>query len=407
MLSPLEIAAGIPLPERESRLTLEPTDLTPRAALEQAILGGLQRTPCVVSFSGGRDSSLVLAAAVDVARREGLPMPVPVTVRVSGDAQDEEHLWQETVVAHLGLDDWVRVSISDEFDCIGPIAQQGLLRHGVLWPANTHFHVPQFEHAAGGVVLTGIGGDELLSSSQWTGLHQLAAGKERLHLSHLRQLAALIAPLPIRRRAFARRRPVEIEWLRPDAERTIAASVAQQAAAEPLRWRSRFEWMLGLRYLKLARLSLDTLATDWGSSIQHPLLAPGFASSLASLPRARRFASRSEALAELFGDLLPGGLATRTSKAVFAGTLWGEASRTFAASWDGRGVDPELVDVAALRERWAGGGEGPYSLLQSIWLEAQRASQARATAPSRPSTDRSNPSQERGRRNSQAGSALS
>ena len=79
VLSPLEIAAGVPLPEREPRTRLERTDLAPRAALDQAILSGLQRAPCVVSFSGGRDSSLVLAAAVDAARRHGLPLPVPVT----------------------------------------------------------------------------------------------------------------------------------------------------------------------------------------------------------------------------------------------------------------------------------------------------------------------------------------
>ena len=279
----------------------------------------------MVSFSGGRDSSLVLAAAVDAARRHGLPLPVPVTVRVAGDVQDEEHVWQETVVGYLGLDDWVRVSIDAELDCIGPVAQQSLLRHGVLWPANTHFHVPQLEHAAGGVVLTGIGGDEMLSSSRWTGLHRLSTGRGPLQLGHLRQLVALAAPSPLRRRAFARRRAIEIEWLRPKAERTILAGVVQQAAAEPFGWRSRFEWLLGLRYLKLAQRSLDTLASDWDASIQHPLLAPSFISSLASLPRARRFTSRSEALVQLFGDLLPTGLATRTSKAVFAGTLWGEA----------------------------------------------------------------------------------
>ena len=57
--------------------------LTPLAALEEAILPALRRPPCLVSFSGGRDSSCVLAAATRAARREGLQPPVPVTLRVS------------------------------------------------------------------------------------------------------------------------------------------------------------------------------------------------------------------------------------------------------------------------------------------------------------------------------------
>ena len=287
-------------------------------------------------------------------------------------------------MAHLGLDDWVRVSIDDELDCIGPVAQGILRRHGVLWPANTHFHVPQLEHAAGGVVLTGIGGDEMFSSSRWTGLRRLSAGRQRPAAEPPSPAGRpRWPPSPIRRRAYARRRQLEIEWLRPDAERTVLAAVAKQAAAEPFRWRSRFEWLLGLRYLQLAQQSLDILAGDWNARIHHPLLAPSFVSSLASLPRDRRYTSRSEALTELFGDLLPKGLATRTSKAVFTGTLWGQASRAFATQWDGQGVDTDLVDVDALRRRWSSGEEGPYSLLQSLWLAGEQARQdAPATASS-------------------------
>ena len=65
-------AAAAALPE---------TAATPRAAFEAAILPGLRRSPCLVSFSGGRDSSAVLATATAVARREGLPLPVPITHR--------------------------------------------------------------------------------------------------------------------------------------------------------------------------------------------------------------------------------------------------------------------------------------------------------------------------------------
>ena len=80
----------------------------------------------MVSFSGGCDSSLVLAAAVDSARRHGLPAPVPLTVRVRGDVASDEREWQELVVRHLGLSEWIRLEVSEELDCVGDLAQSVL-----------------------------------------------------------------------------------------------------------------------------------------------------------------------------------------------------------------------------------------------------------------------------------------
>src|SRR5215471_11329425 len=139
MMSALEIAAGFPLPGGVSLPGLIPSEVEPRLAFAQSMVAALSRPPCVVSFSGGRDSSLVLALAAEVARGEGLPLPIPVTVRPAGDSDREEHEWQERVVGQLGLDDWVRVEIGDELDCVGPEAQRLLIRHGILWPANVHF----------------------------------------------------------------------------------------------------------------------------------------------------------------------------------------------------------------------------------------------------------------------------
>ena len=72
--------------------------LTPLAALEEAILPALQRPPCLVSFSGGRDSSGVLAAAVRAARRDRLAPPVPVTLRVSNAPMAEASVWRHQPV---------------------------------------------------------------------------------------------------------------------------------------------------------------------------------------------------------------------------------------------------------------------------------------------------------------------
>ncbi|MDQ3936605.1 MAG: asparagine synthase-related protein, partial [Actinomycetota bacterium] len=138
--------------------------VSPRQALEAALLPALARPPCVVAFSGGRDSSLLLAIAAHVARREGLPPPLPLTLRFPQSPTAEESGWQELVIRHLGIDDWVRREIHDELDFVGPVAQRVMLRHGLLWPANLHFVAPPAAQAAGGSLVTGVGGDRVLSS---------------------------------------------------------------------------------------------------------------------------------------------------------------------------------------------------------------------------------------------------
>src|SRR5690242_13957500 len=114
----------------------------PRAALETAVRRARGTGPCFVSFSGGRDSSVVLAAAARAARRDGVEPPIPVTARFTDAPDAEESAWQERVVRHVGARDWIRLEFGDELDAVGPYAQAVLMRHGVLWPFNAHFHTP-------------------------------------------------------------------------------------------------------------------------------------------------------------------------------------------------------------------------------------------------------------------------
>ncbi|WP_416904082.1 asparagine synthase-related protein [Micromonospora echinospora] len=138
----------------------EPRPASPLAALEEAVLPALRRPPCLVSFSGGLDSSLVLAVAVRVARRAGLPEPVPATWRFTGAPRADESDWQDRVVAALGCPSWQVLRADDDLDLTGPVARRMLLRHGLLHPANAHLHLPVVELASGGSVLTGAGGDQ-------------------------------------------------------------------------------------------------------------------------------------------------------------------------------------------------------------------------------------------------------
>jgi hypothetical protein len=106
-LRPLEAAAGLALGlDERSTFTIYPTDLDPLEALIAATGEVVTAGPAYVSFSGGRDSSAVLAAATVAARRQGVPDPIPITQRFAGVASTEEASWQEMVVDHLGLTRW-------------------------------------------------------------------------------------------------------------------------------------------------------------------------------------------------------------------------------------------------------------------------------------------------------------
>ena len=134
------------------------------AALEEVMLPALRRPPAVVSFSGGRDSSAILAVATDVARRHGLDDPVPAIMRFPDAPATDETEWQELVLGHLGIRDPDVIELRDELDALGPTASAILDRRGVRWPGNAYLHEPVLERASGGSLLTGLGGDELFGS---------------------------------------------------------------------------------------------------------------------------------------------------------------------------------------------------------------------------------------------------
>jgi asparagine synthetase B (glutamine-hydrolysing) len=357
-------------------LGVEPARLPPAAfgdpvaALEHAILPALRRAPCLVSFSGGRDSSAVLAVATRLARRERLPLPTPATNRFPGHADTEESQWQERVVAHLRLDDWIRVDARGDLDCVGPVARRVLRRHGLLWPCNAHFHVPLLEAARGGSLLTGVGGDEVFTDSQWSHALGVLSRAVRPEPRDVLPIGLALAPRPLRRAVLRRRTTHPCSWLRPHASRALRNALADQAADEPLRWADRLRWRRGLRYLEAGDESLRLLAEDEGVHLVHPLLDHGFCASLSALPRGDRFADRAEAMRRLFGDLLPAEVLTRRSKASFDSVFWADESRAFAERWHGEAIDEGIVDAEELAGVWRGPEPDPrsFTLLQAVWL---------------------------------------
>jgi len=195
------------------------------------VRGALERTPCLIAFSGGRDSSALLAVAVDLARREGLSLPVPVTLRFASTATHEAE-WQELVVRHLGLEDWVRLDYGAELDMVGPIAADGLRRHGLLYPANAHLIVPMAQAAAGGSILTGLGGDDVFGNWPWHDVASTLARRRSMRPRDLQRYVRLGGPRWLDAEILRRREPLTFPWIASAHRRRVARALALLAMAQ-------------------------------------------------------------------------------------------------------------------------------------------------------------------------------
>lgn len=338
-----------------------------QAALEEATVPALRRPPCLVSFSGGRDSSLVLAAATSAARRHGLPEPIPATNRYPGIAATEERAWQEMVVRHLDLDDWIIVEIDGDLDLLGPVAREVLTTHGVLYPANVHTHVPLFREGRGGSLLTGWDGDGLFGGWRWR--HDSQAPPTPRGVA--RRLFAN-SPGRVRRLIDERRSDLRIPWLREPVEQQVRRWWIEERSSEPWRWDRRIRWYRRRRFVQVTAESLRRLGLTYDVTVRHPFVEPGFLGALLLAGGGAGFPSRTATFDALFSDLLPAALIHRRTKARFFEAFWGDASRAFVRQWDGGGLDHDVVDPRALRDIWH--TELPDSrtapALQLAWLRS-------------------------------------
>jgi asparagine synthase (glutamine-hydrolysing) len=368
--TPLEIAVGTVLGEEasEAPLQLDGHGETPRAALERALLPALERPPCAVSFSGGRDSSVLLAVAVALARREGLELPVAVSARFVHAPGTGESEWQELVARHLRLEDWARLEVEDELDLVGPVASRLLRRHGMLHPPHTSLFALLAERVGCRSLVTGFGGDQVFGG--WLGIRD----SERLPDGAWRTAALAgfaAAPRRLRRRALRRELPVR-PWLTEPVRRAFERRWLDAASAEPVTWSGYLRWLARRRTMASVRYSLDLVLGECGVVGAHPLLDRGFLASLAR-DGGRTGLGRRQALLQLLaGDVLPREILERETKAHFNHAYFRGPSRAFARDWDGTGLDPELVEPEPLREVWlARWPRGSSALaLQAAWLSS-------------------------------------
>jgi len=380
-LDPLEMAVEYPFgneaePKRAGRLragTASRDDVLAVLALPIAEL--LAAGPVGVLFSGGRDSSALLALATTTAKRLGLAAPAAITCVYPELPDPDELAAQRAVIDAVRPGDWIRIEVRDEQDLLGPAAQRGLRRHGYLYPATTHSWEPIYAAVPGFRLLDGEGGDEVFGHSRATALAHLIRRRGVPYAGRRGQVTVAVAPSMVRKAASRRAARAELpSWLRPAAKREYLRRVASEAAAEPLDWRDAVRRQPLRRGNVASEKSRRIIAADHDVELISPFLAPGFLDVLARYGGRLGFTSRTTAMRELFGDLLPESVTHRHTKANFNNVFCGHYTRDFATKWDGiGGIDPNIVDPDALRACWLSPMPhgASFGLLHQAWLAAE------------------------------------
>ena len=372
-LTPLEVAAGTILDQPGGEIALPRAHHRhPADALVAAVLPAVSRG-AAVSFSGGRDSSLILAVATEVARRHGLDDPLPITLRFPGVAMADETGWQEEVVRHLGLREWTRIDVTTELDLLGPYATGALRRHGVFWPPNAYFHIPIFDAAERRAVLTGIDGDGLFSSWRWENAWHALAHAGVPAPRDLGRVAYALTPRRLREAIAGRRSRRPRPWRHRGVDEHVHRLERRAEVAEPRLWRDRVAWWVCRRYLTLGLRTLGRFARDAGVEVRHPLTDSGFVAAVAAARPVSGYHGRAVAYRELASGLLPVTLLRRSTKAFFDDAVWGATTRSFIRAWDGSGIHERLVDVDGLRTTWRRDRPDVQTqmLLHTAWLASQ------------------------------------
>ncbi len=374
-LSALDIAVGTPLPDdvpADRRFQPEPTERfsTPLLALEAVIRPLLQRPPCFVAFSGGRDSSAVLAVAVDLARREGHPEPVPLTLVFPYVESSDEGTYQRMVLEYLAITERVQVVTEPgQLELLGPEATRLMESGGVFWPVGSHLIDKLFSHASGGSLLTGEGGDQVFTLRRPPLWHGVRTARTKVDLA--RAVVPRLPPVGGVERLHARLLTAP-RWLKPAAAAEAKRSIARFDAglyrhdAPAMLWAMRHG-----RFTRMVLQRLDAMSDAHDVRLAIPLYSPEFFASYAPCLPPTGMRSRTAAMTALFGHLLPRDLLSRKSKANFTDVLFGERTLDFLDRTDGGGIDETKVELGVLLDAWSSGRPPLNSALlaQVAWLQ--------------------------------------
>ncbi len=329
-----------------------------------------------MSFSGGCDSSLVLSAATVACRQNAHDDPIPITYRFSAAPDTDEHEYQQAMVDHLELGQWIVLDI-DDADLVGPGATALLGEYGPSWPASMFATAAALRDIAPGLLLTGEGGDDVLGWRRLSPASDAARAVVRNHRVPppplIRAAAVDVMPRALRNRGarVAIDSAYAPDWLEPELRDRLVATAAELEAAEP---RSTTRWLnyhLRLPWVWQATNNLQALHARLGFRWEAPLLSPAFLGALDGSTRWWEYRGRTALLRRHFAELLPGEIVERTSKASFGNVQFGPHTHEFAQAWDGTGC-PDGVDAERLREHWLSDDPhiGTAMLLHHAWLAA-------------------------------------
>ena len=298
-----------------------------------------------------------------------MPPPLPATINFVGIETAEESAWQELVIRHLQLTEWVHRDITDELDRVGPIVTGVLKRHGVLWPLNVYVHEAIIEYARGGSLMTGMFGDTVFGGGRWLRANQVLSGRTRPGLRDGLRVGFAIAPQRLRRRVL-QRRAREVPWLRPAAHEEYQRRLIEGQAQIPLRWDRWMEWYADRRSIAVSHQSMRAITADVDALLVQPLADPGVLAAIGQRGRARGVGDRTDAMRLFFDGVLPDELLARPDKARFGRAFRRQTSEDFINQWNGDGVDNDVVDAEVLQREWRDGSTDGRStlLLQSAWL---------------------------------------
>ncbi|WP_299087637.1 asparagine synthase-related protein [uncultured Microbacterium sp.] len=341
-----------------------PPHESPRQALEALIEECLPAGPCQILFSGGRDSSALLAVATFVARRVGADDPVPVTIRHPDSPESHEIEWQNLVVAHLKLSQHMVLEFRGEQSWLSSAATRSLTEFGLLWPASVHIYGPVFAELRRGSLMTGEGGDLVIEGRRITPL------MDAVRVRSPREVAGRIKRLlGDRRRAHLERRELAdfLTWLTP-AGRELA--MRGRIDLEPLRWNRALRHLTESRPAVFVHDNLAAMVATQGQRPLNPFAHPRFVAAVARDGGWFGRGARTALMRRFFGDVLSDEVLARRTKAAFNETRWLEPEREFARAWSGAGVPHEFIDVEKLRQEWLSERPRPLSELQlhAAWL---------------------------------------
>ena len=205
-----------------------------------------------------------------------------------------------------------------------------------MWPEAVQLHGAIYERLDRGCVVSGEGGDQVLGSRRITPVRTVLRHRPTWKSLPAALNALLPDALSDRRRQIQVKVPALFPWLTPPARAELAAGICRSSRS-PLRWDRATMTSLTTRPNVVFITNFETAIREYHHRPVNPFLSQRFIEALAAEGRLLGLGDRTAIMRCLFADLLPEAVLSRTTKASFNQTRWGEFEREYARGWSGEG----------------------------------------------------------------------